>query len=220
MKNLINILCVFIITLTSCGYDNYDPPGSQLSGKFVYEGTQVGVRHDVDALQLYEPGWQNFAPINVHVNQDGTFSALLFDGDYKLVMTHGNAPWVDHSDTIDIQMRGSQSIEVEVIPFFMIRNENIKLEGSNTATATFKLEQIVESRQLQYVSLYIGETQFVDNRFKLKEERLNTVEDFNEPITLSVDLSGLNKNLVFARIGVKTEGSSELLFSQVKQIDL
>lgn len=221
MKKQLYVFAAFLLTLSACEYDNYEPPTSELTGRLVYQGEQVGVRHDIDVIQLYEPGWDNFAPINVTVNQDGTFSSLLFDGSYKLVLINGNGPWLNQPDTIDIQVKGSQTIDVPVDPFFMIRNETIELNGS-TLTANFTLDHVVEDRELEFVSLFIGETRFVDNRFKKGEEKLaaGNIEDLNEPITLSMDLSGVNKDFVFARIGVKAKGSSELHFSQVKKIEL
>lgn len=221
MKKQLYVFAAFLLTLSACEYDNYEPPTSELTGRLVYQGEQVGVRHDIDVIQLYEPGWDNFAPINVTVNQDGTFSSLLFDGNYKLVLINGNGPWRNQPDTIDIQVSGSEIIDVPVEPFFMIRNETIELNDS-TLTANFTLDHVVEDRELQFVSLFIGETLFVDNRFKKGEERLaaGDIEDLNEPITLSMDLSEVNKDYVFARIGVKAKGSSELHFSQVQKIEL
>jgi hypothetical protein len=220
MKKLLYIFAALVLALSACEYDNYDPPTSELTGRFVYEGEPVGVRHDVDVLQLYEPGWQNFAPMEVHVSQDGTFSSLLFDGDYKLVLIKGNGPWVDQPDTIDIHVRGSQTLDVAVEPFFMIRDEMMVLVNGNTLTASFNLDQIVEDSELEFVSLFVGKTRFVDNRFKMREERLGAVEDLSETITLNMDLSGVNNDFVFARIGVKAKGSPELLFTQVQKIQL
>lgn len=220
MKTFIySIILLFVFS--SCEYDNYDPPKSQLTGKFVFEGDPVGVRQGVNVLQLYEPGWENFEPIGLNVKQDGTFSAQLFDGDYQLVLINGNGPWVNQTDTIDIQVNGGQELDVMVEPFFMIRNENFEVEAS-TLKASFNVEQIVNSRQLQFVSLYIGETMLVDNRFNANEQRLPSggIENINETINLEMDLSEIDQDFLFARIGVKTQGNPELIFSEVKRIDL
>ena len=223
MKKLINILVVLVLLISACEYDNYDPPKSELTGRIVYGGETLGVRHDLDVLQLYEPGWQNFDPISLTLKQDGTFSALLFDGDYKLVLIPGNGPWIDQTDTIDIQVRGSQVIEVPVEPFFMIRNESIGLDGT-TLVASLDLDQVVEGEELQFVSLYVGNTRLVDNQSNgnFREEKLSagSIDDMSETITLRMDLSEVNKDFVYARIGVKTKGRQELLFSQVQKIQL
>jgi hypothetical protein len=220
MIKFIYVIAAFLFILSACEYDNYEPPTSKLSGRIVYEGTPVGVRHDVDVLQLYEPGWENFAPINVHVNQDGTFSSALFDGDYKLVLVPGNGPWANQLDSIDVQVRGSATIDIPVEPFFWIENETFNIED-NTLSASFDLKQIDQNSGLQFVSLFIGKTRFVGNRFKMKESRTGAaaVGDLNSPINLEMDLSDISQDYIFARIGVKTRGSAEFIFSPVQKLE-
>lgn len=221
MFKFIYVIAAFIFILSACEYDNYEPPTSKLTGRIIYEDTPVGVRHDVDVLQLYEPGWDNLGPINVHVNQDGTFSSALFDGDYKLVLVPGNGPWANQQDSIDVQVRGSATIDVPVEPFFWIENETFNVEGT-TLSASFDLQQLNENRRLGFVGLFIGKTRFVDNRFKMRvsRKRAAAVGDLNAPINLEMDLSDISRDYIFARIGVKTRGNSELLFTPVQKIQL
>ena len=212
---------ILLLVFSSCEYDNYDPPTSQLTGRLVFEEGLVGVRQGLNVLQLYEPGWENFEPIGLNVKQDGTFSAHLFDGHYQLVLINGNGPWVNQADTINIQVKGMQELDVVVEPFFMIRNESFQLEAS-TLKATFNVEQIVGDSALQFVSLFIGETTLVDNQFNANEVRLPSgeIENLNETINLEMDLSEVDQDFIFARIGVKTMGNPELIFSKVKKIEL
>ncbi|MGS2738264.1 DUF3823 domain-containing protein [Sinomicrobium sp. M5D2P17] len=220
MKRII-VFITILLGLSSCEYDNYDPPQSELTGRLLYEGGPIGVRQGINIFQLYEPGWENFEPIGLNVKQDGTFSARLFDGDYQLVLINGNGPWVNQSDTIDIHVNGNRELDVTVNPFFMIRNENFEIEGS-ALKVTFDIEQVVEATDLQFVSLYIGETMLVDNQFNANEERLpsGSIEDINETISLEMDISGIDQEFLFARIGIKTQGNPELIFSQVEKITL
>lgn len=220
MKRII-VFITILLGLSSCEYDNYDPPQSELTGRLLYEGDPVGVRQGINIFQLYEPGWENFEPIGLNVKQDGTFSARLFDGDYQLVLINGNGPWVNQSDTIDIHVNGNRELDVTVNPFFMIRNENFEIAGSDLKV-TFDIEQVVEATDLQFVSLYIGETMLVDNQFNANEERLpsGSIEDINETISLEMDISGIDQEFLFARIGIKTQGNPELIFSQVEKIAL
>ncbi|MGS2760874.1 DUF3823 domain-containing protein [Sinomicrobium sp. M5D2P9] len=220
MKRII-VFITILLGLSSCEYDNYDPPQSELTGRLLYEGDPVGVRQGINIFQLYEPGWENFEPIGLNVKQDGTFSARLFDGDYQLVLINGNGPWVNQSDTIDIHVNGNRELDVTVNPFFMIRNENFEIAGS-ALKVTFDIEQVVEATDLQFVSLYIGETMLVDNQFNANEERLpsGSIEDLNETISLEMDISEIDQEFLFARIGIKTQGNPELIFSQVEKITL
>ena len=220
MKKFIYFIAAILI-LSSCEYDNYDSPQSQLTGRFVYEGEPVGVRQGLGVLQIYEPGWENFNPIGMSVKQEGTFSARLFDGDYQLVLINGNGPWVNQPDTIGFHVNGQHELDIPVEPFFMVRNESFELEGS-TLRVSFDIEQIVASSQLQFVSLFVGETMLVDNLYRAQEERLPAggIEDVNETIALETDLSEIGQEFVFARIGIKTQGNPELIFSAVEKIDL
>lgn len=220
MKTILySIILLFVFS--SCEYDNYDPPTSKLTGKLVFEGEALGVRQGLNVLQLYEPGWENFEPIGLNVKQDGSFSAHLFDGHYQLVLINGNGPWVNQPDTINIQVKGIQELDVVVEPFFMIRNENFQLDAS-TLKASFNVEQIAADSELQFVSLFIGETKLVDNQFNANEKRLPSgeIENINETINLEMDLSEVGQDFIFARIGVKTKGNPELIFSKVKKIEL
>ena len=89
---------------SSCGLDNYDAPESLLQGKIVYQGRPLGLRSTSGAiqLQLYQDGYAKRDPIPVYVNQEGEFSAKLFEGDYKLVTRDGNGPWVNSRDTLEV----------------------------------------------------------------------------------------------------------------------
>lgn len=220
MKTILYAILLLMI-FSSCEYDNYDPPTSEFSGRLVFEGEAVGVRQGVNALRLFEPGWENFEPIGLNVKQDGTFSARLFDGHYQLVLIDGNGPWVNQADTINVHVNGMKEMDVIVEPFFMVRNENFQLESS-TLKASFNVEQIAADSSLQFVSLFIGETTLVDNQFKANEVRLPSgeIENLNDTINLEMDLSEVDQDFIFARIGVKTKGNPELIFSKVKKIEL
>src|SRR5690554_1512804 len=94
-----------ILFITGCEIDNYEAPKSFLEGKVVYNNQPVGVRSNGVQLELWQPGYALYSKIPVYVSQDGSFSASVFDGDYKLVRLEG-APWVNNTDTIDVQVRG------------------------------------------------------------------------------------------------------------------
>lgn len=221
MRKYVYLFVLIVLMLSACEYDNYDSPDSELTGRIVFNGESVGVRQGLNVLQLYEPGWQHFEPININVKQDGTFSALLFDSDYQMVLISGNGPWVNQPDTIDVYVAGSEMMEIEVEPFFWIDNEEFETDGS-TLTARFNLDQIVETSELQYVSLFIGETTLLDNRVNAGEERLahGAIDSLNEPISINMDITGNDEDFFFARIGVKAQGNSELIFSEVQKIQM
>lgn len=204
--------------MSSCGLDNYDAPKSQLRGKITYNGESVGLRGTGEAvqLQLYQDGYQLRDHISVYVGQDGTFEALLFDGEYKLVTRNQNGPWVNSRDTMTVNVKGFTEIELNVTPFFTISNENISLNGS-VLNASFTVNQIVNTAVIDYVTLLLGKTSFVDDVSNFVRKDFGDQEAGN--INLSTDLSGNNDLItaktLFARVGVRTVGADQAIYSKV-----
>jgi hypothetical protein len=87
------VLAVFCFTVFSCKKDNYEEPGSKLSGKFHYKGEPIMVQYDQVPYELYQYGFGKVGPINGAITQEGTYSQVLFDGDYKLVVRSGQGPF-------------------------------------------------------------------------------------------------------------------------------
>ncbi|RDC61960.1 DUF3823 domain-containing protein [Adhaeribacter pallidiroseus] len=223
-SNFLIFITLAVITLvTGCQKDNYDPPSSTLSGRVVYEGQPIGVRSNGVQLELWQPGYNLFTKIPVYVAWDGTFSASLFDGDYKLVRLRGNGPWLDNADTINVQVKGSTVVDVPVTPHFIVKTSTFQKNG-NAVTATINLQQINAGSKLERVNLYLGTTTIVDqNNNAGGAEVLGTaITDLSQPITLTVNAPAnlVSKGYTYARIGVKTEGVAERLYSVPQQVSL
>ena len=112
MKLRICLLLCAAIALAGCEYDNYEAPKSRLCGRIVYDDEPVGLRQtgtgqDYNVLELYQPGFEGTAPIPVYVAQDGSFSAMLFDGTYRMVAKNGSGPWVDSGTELWFDVRGT-----------------------------------------------------------------------------------------------------------------
>lgn len=220
-----------VILLASCEYDNYDEPDLTLDGHIVYQGDPIGVSYNDVSLELWEMGWQEQAPINVAIDQDGSFSALLFKGDYKLVIPAGRGPFRSlinaetQSDTLLVNLSGSTHLDVEVMPYYMFRNHEFSLTGGEVQ-ATFTLEKILtgeEGADIEEVSLYLSKTQFVDNRTSVAEAHLPGHELQNlSGIQLGVSVPEMvpSQDYLFARIGVRIQGVEHRLFSEVERIEL
>ncbi|MCF2518663.1 DUF3823 domain-containing protein [Dyadobacter sp. CY351] len=207
--------------LNACEKDNRVEPKSVLTGRVVYEGQPIGLRSNGVQLELWQRGYQLFTKIPVHVRQDGTFSASLFDGNYKLVRLRGNGPWVDNTDTIDVALNGSAELDVPVQPYFVFQNENYA-KGEGKVSVTFNLKQINTSRTLERVNLYIGTTSIVDpnNNAGNAQEVAANIKDISKPITLTATLSPAlaGRDYVYARVGVKTSGVGEMLFGMPQKV--
>ena len=247
LKSFLYIAAALIIVLSACKKDNYDAPASVLKGRIVYNGQVLGVRTPtVNAsggtttggvqLELWQYGYQLFTKIPVYINQDGTFSASLFDGNYKLVRL-GGAPWENNTDSFDISLKGSLDIDVPVVPFFTISNASYTFNKADSSiTATFTVNNVVAGRTLELASLSVGPTQFVDNVNQVVNRDQGVAVGSQVSLNVSVRPSNytgdsqkarremlsalLHKGYAFVRVGAKTNGVGERIYSTVQKISL
>lgn len=231
------------------GLDNRDAPGSTLTGRVVFEGEGIGLRSNGVQLELWEPRYQDqqYAKIPIYLDQDGSFTSRLFDGEYKLNLLPNNGPWVNNSDTTEITLRGQESVDVAVTPYFVVREPRFMRNApadptqGGSITATFRVEAVAPAnpqRQVELVGVYISSTSFADrnvNPFGISNaarerarSEIQTELDANGTISITVPLpstvyntqSPVRREFVFARIGVKTTGVQELLYTPVVEIAL
>ncbi|HTE26033.1 DUF3823 domain-containing protein [Flavitalea sp.] len=222
MKNKIIYLLMILSTVAlSCTKDNKSAPGATIKGTVKYGNIPVGVRSNGVQLELWQYGYQLFSKIPVHINQDGTFSASVFDGNYKLTVLRGNGPWADKTDSIDVSVNGSTNVDMVVEPYFVINNPTFQKSG-NQVNATFTLQRINTSKPLELVRIYIGQTIITDqnNNAANAQKLAAVITDISQPVTLTATIpaSLLTKKNVFVRIGVKAVGVGELFYSQSQEL--
>ncbi|MBW8685723.1 DUF3823 domain-containing protein [Chitinophaga rhizophila] len=226
------------LTAFSCKKDNYDPPSSTFSGFITYKGVPVNVSSKDVTFELWEPGWGKNGAITVNVKEDGSFSALLFDGNYKLIIPPSQGPFRSitdaetKTDTMLLTIRGNQEMNIEVMPYYMVREAKLALSGTDVVTGNFRLEKILtgpDERNIESVFLYLNQTQFVDGTNYIARTVLdggnitdpaNISMQVNIPDVISGNGATGNQDYVFARVGVKISGVEDLLFSEVQQINL
>ena len=246
MKKYLLPLILLSAVLGGCKKDNREPPKSTLSGVVVVESSKqaVGVASNGVQLELWQYGYQLFQKIPVYIDQDGSFSAKLFDGKYKLVRL-GGAPWEAATDSIDIDLNGSATVEVPVKPFFTIGGETITFNAADTSvTAVFSVNRIDASKNADRVSFNIALTNFVDaqnNQIPIPAATNDKTPGANyltAPTTIKIPLNparypasnqadlrhqlglALQRGLLFARTGVRTTGVTQRFYTQVKEIAL
>lgn len=223
MKKIISniMLLAMIILLVSCRKDNFKAPKIYLTGTITYQGEALNLRGSGEAIQiqLYQDGYELHNPINVFVGQEGKFSALLFKGMYKLVTRDKNGPWVNNRDTTVINLTENKSINLEVTPYFLIKNSNIKVT-TTTMHAMFNIEQIVPDVSIDRVMLLLSKTQFVDDVNNVFRQDFKNMKAGN--IDLTADISNSNKikqaKALFARVAVKAKGADQAIYSPVVPI--
>lgn len=227
------LAATFAVTLLSCEKDNYEAPKSQLSGRLLYNGEAIGLERNQVPFELYQYGFGLVGPIGSSFSQEGNYSALLFDGDYKLIIPNGQGPFMwkktasGAPDSIAITLRGSQTQDLEVMPFYMIRNAQFTASGGKV-TATFKAEKIVtdaNAKDIERVELYLNKTQFVsrggEDNMASTDMAGADIADMNN-ITLSKEVPTFTptQNYVYARVGIKIAGVEDRLYSPVQRIQL
>lgn len=221
MRHFVLFLAMAAVSFAGCKKDNYEAPSSTLKGQVTYQKQPIGLRSNGVQLELWQPGFELSTKIPMYLAQDGTFSASVFDGQYKLVLLRGNGPWVNNSDTMDVNVNGATEIDVPVTPYFMINGAALTLNGT-TLTATFSLQQVNNSLPLDAVTLYVGATTIVDqvNSVASTSKPASEITDITAPITLSVSLppSLIAKGYAYARVGAKTAGVAELIYTAPQKL--
>lgn len=222
-KYSIYCLLIFVTLVSSCGKDNYEEPTSTLTGRIVYQGEPLQLKGSNQSvrIQLFQEGYDFRSPLDVFVGQDGSFSAKLFDGHYKLVTRDGNGPWLNTRDTTEIELRGSASVDLEVTPYFTISNPSISLNGSVMNTS-FTINQIVDASQIDRVILLLNTTTFVDEVSNIVRSEFSGDDVRVGEMALDVDFSdnakAVNAEALFGRICVWPSGSDQGIFSEVVRL--
>lgn len=236
---------LLIFALASCALDNYEPPKSFLKGRLVYNGEPVMVGDRQVEFRAVEPGYARVNPLPIYVAEDGSFSTLFFDSTYKLYFLNGEGPFKPklnpetQSDTIIVSLQGSKTMDIEVTPYYMVRNPQFSYDkAAKTVTATLKVEQIITGAgalnvesvviTLHKTSLINGrEDGYRDDEKKWRNSRTTSLSR-NDIATLdNVSITGIlpdyylpSQNYVYARVGVKIVGLNDMVFSPVQKIEL
>jgi len=219
------------VSMLSCKKDNYDAPSNTLSGKLVYQGQTFGVEKDQVPFQLYQFGFGKVGPIGSSFTQEGTYSAVLFNGTYKLIIPNGQGPFMwkktatGNPDSITINLNGNQVLDLEVTPYYLINDAQVSGSGG-TVNATFKVAKIItdaNAKDVENVRLYINKTQFVSAGNNIGSANIDgaAIADPNN-VSLSVNVPAIApaQNYVFARVGLKVRDVEDRIYSPLVKIQL
>jgi hypothetical protein len=235
-----------MIGLMSCFYacqkDNYAPPSTKFTGRVVYQGTALGLKNNNGGtvyFELWQSGFGKSGAINVFFNQDGSFSALLFNGNYKMVIPTSQGPFMSienpdtHSDTIPLVLNGDKTMDIEVTPYYMIDDAKFSIGSDSVVKATCSVKKIItdaNAKDIEYVALYVNRTNFVDDNNNVVRSAING-GDITDMSNLSftgkipTDIANANigiagQNYFYARIGLKIVGVDDMIFSDVVKVSL
>ncbi len=228
-------LCIFyiaVILLTvSCRKDNYDEPSVRLSGRLVYKGDPIEVEYNQVRYELYQYGFGKTGPMASVFAPDGSYNMVLFNGEYKYIIPNGQGPFkwkqtpAGDPDSTTIVVNGNQEFNIEVTPYYMIRNAQLSGSGGSV-TGKFSIEKVINdasAKDIENVTLYINKTQFVSGADNVATKSMNG-SDITDPdnvnLTVTVPILNPAQNYVFARIGIKIAGVEDRIFSSVTKISL
>lgn len=232
MKNTLYILIVTsLLGMTSCEYDNYDGPEALLQGALIdADGDTVKVGYQEVTFRIFDvPAYPGNAPIEAFVAQDGTYSSLLFAGDYKLIFPANSGPFMpvrqseELGDTLLVNLGSSKSYNISVTPYYKITDASFS-SSSNIVTASVDLEKVVNdenAKDIESITLYINKTTFVGQVNNARSASVNGGDLTGlTGITLQIEVPGFTptQNYVFARIGVKLAGVEDRLYSSIQKL--
>lgn len=257
--------------------DSLEAPHIKLTGRVVNAATgePIPVRVPGGAqLRVWHTSWDEDDPLrsptamNIHMNTDGSFSSLVYDGKYDLQLLADVGPWVNDTTRIALNITGDTHVDVPVQAYYTIANPSIAFvppaAGDTTGgriTATFRVAQhVANAPPVELVGLYISTTQFVDQQRRETTVRgswtyplvsppeanptpagqasgtphervraqVQTQLDNNETITISLILpsnirltrSPALRDMLYARVGVKTTGVPERAYSPVVAVNI
>lgn len=158
--------------------DSLEAPHVKLTGRVMFNGEPVPVRApNATQLRVWHTSWEagdtlrQPTSMGIHLNADGQYSAMIYDGTYEIQLIENQGPWVNDTTRIPFTVTGdSMAIDVPVQPYYTIENEPSYVytppaAGDTTGgriTATFKVDQHVTTPAIDLVGLYINTTMFVD----------------------------------------------------------
>jgi len=233
MKNLLKYLSVVTVGVAffSCKKDNYSPPNDLLTGNLLYNSDTIYVERNAVHFQIYQYGFGQVGPISTDETfaQDGSYSAALFNGNYKLIIPNGDGPFISKTtssgspDSVAIDMSGNQTVDIDVTPYYLIHSTQITASGGSI-TANFKIDKIItdaNAKDIERVSLYINKTQFVSGGDNIAHTDLNG-SDIVDPASVSLSVAIPDfvpaQNYIFARVGLKIAGVEDMIFSPLIKV--
>jgi hypothetical protein len=237
MKPIINyIFLILLIAIASCKKDNYTEPSSTLTGRLVYKGEAIQLQYNQVPFEVYQPGWGKVGNLGTisptFFKPEGEYSLLLFDGDYQFVVQNGQGPFIwkqtaaGKPDTMKINVKGDQTLDFEVEPYYMVRTPQFTKSNADTSvTANFKVEKIItdaRGKNIQTVAVYVNKTMFVSPAENIAGTTLagTAITDVNNiSLKVKVPLMVPKQNYVYARIGVRIAGVEDWIFSPVQKIE-
>ena len=181
MKKQIVYILFSCITLVSCSLyelDNQDPPKSEVYGNLVYNGQVVPVKNGQIPLNFYQDSYKGNGNFQVMPSQDGKINALLFDGEYKIILASNQGAYEENATPYILNVKGKTELNWEITPFFFVNKATYNY-ANKQITAKVDISKISQTRDLEFVSIIVSKSIICDRINKEKEFILNASDISN-----------------------------------------
>lgn len=234
------IIGLFAI-LTSCKYDNYDPPKLVFKGGFTYKGSPFlfDGRDNQDAfkiLQLFQYGYgKSGTPITAQIMSDGSFQQLLFPGDYYITLKNTPYPFTFDNwgksfenlyDTLAAHIINNYTLNIPVTPYFVISDVQTEVSGTDVIVH-FKVHKIQEGAKLVSGRLYVNTATLVNSGVAMSVQQSLSDADTDKTIEMKASIVDYRSKFVnndrsymYLRVALETDISNAyFLWSDVIKVD-
>jgi len=247
MKKLIFLgMILFTVFLTSCEYDNYDAPNITFKGNLVYNGNKYlfDGNPSLGVLTLIQKGFGKIdVGTNVRIDENGAFSQLIFPGDYWLTLANNQYPFEFkdfHSlgaglgyDTIPMTIKSNIVKDIEVIPYFEIKDFNLSVNGGNII-ANFKVKKVAgtvnAAPKVVRTRCFVSTSSIVNSATTLSKSVIKSITDsatVSIPVSISTGSSSYRqiyvnnfRDYAFCRVALELNGiSNYYIFSETLKIE-
>lgn len=239
-----------IVSLTSCEFDNYDAPTLKLTGTLKYNGEPLNTKYGLlfKLYQYKEDGFVNAgaASIDLFVNQNGEYNALLFPGRYKMVVNSAGPiyylyDWMDFPknnagelDTLYFEMKEDKLLDFEVMPYFQIQDFNAFYRNDSIITQ-FRIKKLTDktdnSVKFRSANAFLSTSVHVNNdtpvggklsSAKVKEDELLEIGVPLKDYYTDNEAMYINnyRNYVYVRAGVSLRAAAqEFIYSNIVKVE-
>jgi hypothetical protein len=247
MKKLIFIyIALFTVLLTSCEYDNYDAPNITFKGNLMYNGHKYlfDGNPSLSVLTLIQKGFGKVdVGTNVRIDENGAFSQLIFSGDYWFTLANNQYPFEFKDfnslgvglgyDTITMSITKSIVKDIEVIPYYEIKDFNLSVDGDNII-ANFKVKKVEgtvnTAPKVVRTRCFVSTSSIVNSATTLSKSIIKSISDsatVSIPVSITTGSTSyrqiyLNnfRDYAFCRVALELKGiSNYYIFSETLKVE-
>lgn len=242
------VVSLLALSFTACEYDNYEPPAIRVSGQltsnganFLYDG--AGSR---SLLKLIQKGYGKDDPgTPLYINQDGSFTQLVFPGEYWLTLDNNPYPFELPDfpslgggmgyDSIHMNITSDVLRNFEVIPYYFISDFSATVERKNIVlTATVTKNPAVSQQNIpepSFVRGFIGTNTLVNSGSRCTKQSRARLTNGTGTVSVSIPISGSaisyrgaytynTRDYAYCRIALELDGiPNYYLFSETIKLE-